>query len=59
MFEGLLGLLHLIVAIWAIINIVQSGASALAKALWIIFVLVLPLIGLIVWFLVGPKSSTA
>lgn len=58
MFEGILGLLHLIIAIWAIINIVQSGASGLAKILWALFVLVFPLVGLIVWFFIGPKSST-
>lgn len=57
MFEGLLGLLHLIVAIWAIINIVQSNASGLAKVLWTLFVLLFPLVGLIVWFFIGPKSS--
>lgn len=33
MLEGLLGLLHLVVAVWAIINIIGSGASTLAKVL--------------------------
>ncbi len=58
MYEGLLGVLHLVVAIWAILNILQSGASGLAKVLWALFVLLFPLIGLIVWFFVGPKSSS-
>lgn len=58
MLEGILGLLHLIVAIWAIINIFGSGASTLAKVLWTLFVLLFPLIGLIVWFFVGPKSNS-
>jgi hypothetical protein len=58
MFEGLLGLLHLIVAIWAIINIIGSGASTLGKIFWTLFVLLFPLVGLIVWFFVGPKSSS-
>lgn len=56
--EIILGIIHLIVAIWAIMNIVQSGASTLAKVLWVLFVLLFPLVGLIVWFLVGPKSTT-
>ena len=56
MFEGILGLLHLIVAIWAIINIFGSGASMLAKILWTLFVLFFPIVGLIVWFFIGPKS---
>ncbi len=58
MLEGLVGVFHLIVAIWAIINIVSSGASTLSKILWTLFVLLFPLIGLIVWFFAGPKSSS-
>lgn len=54
---GLLGLIIFGLVIWAIINIAQSGASAGAKALWILLVLVLPVIGLIIWFVAGPKSG--
>lgn len=57
MFEGILSLLHLIVAIWAIINIIGSAASTGKKVLWTLFVLLFPLIGLIVWFFAGPKST--
>lgn len=56
--EFLLGLLHLIVAVWAILNILGSGASTGAKILWTLFVLLFPLIGLIVWFFVGPRSGS-
>lgn len=55
MFEGLLGLLHLIVAIWAIIKIFGSGASTLSKILWTLLVLIFPIVGLIIWFIAGPK----
>ncbi len=58
MFEGLLGLLHLALAIWAIINIFSSGSSVLGKILWTLFVLLFPVVGLIVWFFIGPKSSS-
>ncbi|MFN3579022.1 MAG: PLD nuclease N-terminal domain-containing protein [Pseudomonas sp.] len=54
---GLLGLIIFGLVIWAIINIAQSGASSGAKALWILLVLILPVIGLIVWFVAGPKSG--
>lgn len=57
MLEGILGLLHIILAIWAILNIFGSSASILAKILWTLFVLILPIIGLIVWYFAGPKSS--
>ena len=58
MFEGLLGAVILVADIWAIINIARSGATTGAKALWIALVLLLPVIGLIIWFVAGPKSAT-
>tara|TARA_R110000737_G_scaffold280052_1_gene286650 strand:+ start:527 stop:694 length:168 start_codon:yes stop_codon:yes gene_type:complete len=55
MFTGLLGLLHLIIAIWAILSIFKSGASTTEKLVWALVVLLFPVIGLIIWFLAGPK----
>ena len=55
--EFILGLVHLALAIWAILNILGSSASGLAKILWTIFVLIAPIIGLIVWYFAGPKSN--
>ena len=54
---GLLGLLILIADIWAIVNIAQSGASTGAKVLWIVLVLLLPVLGLILWLLLGPRTG--
>lgn len=54
---GIFGLLVLIADIYAIIQIFQSSASTLAKVLWIVAVLVLPLLGLIIWFFFGPKAA--
>ena len=56
MTESLLGILHLVVAIWAIMNIVKSSATTGMKALWIVLVLFVPLIGLIVWWFAGPRG---
>ena len=50
---SLLGILHLIVFIWAIIDILKSGKDPLEKLLWILVVLLLPLIGLIIYILIG------
>jgi Phospholipase_D-nuclease N-terminal len=55
-FSGIIGLLILIADIWAIVKVVQSGASTGAKVLWIVLILVLPVIGLIVWLLAGPRA---
>ncbi|NSX55911.1 PLDc N-terminal domain-containing protein [Parasulfitobacter algicola] len=52
---GIIGLLILIANIYAIIKIIGSGASTGAKVLWIVLILVLPIVGLIIWFLAGPK----
>ena len=53
---GIIGLLLLVAAVWAIVNIAQSGASAGAKALWIVLVLVLPLVGFLAWLVAGPRG---
>jgi hypothetical protein len=52
-------LLVLIGDIWAIIHIVQSRSSPGAKALWVVLVLVLPLLGLVIWFFAGPRSGSS
>ncbi len=54
-YGGIIGLIILALDIWAIIRLFQSGASAGAKILWLLIILVLPVIGLIVWLLAGPK----
>jgi hypothetical protein len=51
---GLLGLLHLILIVYAIVKIVQSSAGTGSKVLWIVVILLLPVLGLILWFLFGP-----
>lgn len=56
---GIFGLLVLIADVWAIVNIAQSGASTGHKVLWIVLVLLLPVLGLILWFLLGPRTVSA
>lgn len=56
---GLLGLLILIADIWAIINVVQSGASTGGKVIWVLLILILPLVGFLAWLLAGPRGSAA
>jgi len=53
---GLFGLLVLAGDIWAIINVFQSSASSEKKLLWILVILLLPLLGLILWFFLGPRD---
>lgn len=53
------GVLILIGDIWAIINIFQSSASNEKKLIWIVVVVLLPLLGLILWFFLGPRNRSA
>lgn len=56
-YGGIIGLVVLALDIWGIINVVQSGASAAAKVVWILLILVLPVLGLIIWFFAGPRGG--
>lgn len=58
-YNGILGLLVLILDVWAIISIFQSGASNEKKALWIVLVVILPVVGLILWYFLGPRAGAA
>ncbi len=58
-YSGIVGLLILAGDIWAIINIFQSSASNEKKLIWILAVVLLPLLGLILWFLLGPRNRKA
>ena len=54
---GLVGVLILVGDIWAIINILQSSVSNEKKLIWTIAVVLLPLLGLILWFFLGPRGG--
>jgi hypothetical protein len=52
---GLIGLLIFIGDIWAVVVTIQSRTTTLAKVVWILVIFFLPLLGLIIWFFVGPR----
>jgi hypothetical protein len=53
---GLLGLIILVLDIWAIVRTVQSGAETGVKVLWIVVIILLPVLGLILWLFLGPRG---
>ena len=55
--NGLAGLIILVLSIWAIINIVKSNTEVGKKVLWVLLILFLPVIGLIIWALLGPRGN--
>lgn len=56
---GILGLLVLILDIYAIYQTLTSGASTAAKIVWTLVILILPLLGAIVWLVAGPRGGRA
>jgi hypothetical protein len=56
-YPSVLGILILAADVWAIINIFQSSVSNEKKLLWIIVVALLPVLGLILWFFLGPRDG--
>jgi hypothetical protein len=52
---GFFGLILLILNVWAIVKVAQSSASTGSKVLWIVLILLLPVLGLILWFFLGPS----
>jgi hypothetical protein len=58
MLYDLIGLIELILVIWALIGILQSGAPPVEKLIWVVIILVIPLIGFILWYLMGPGSKS-
>lgn len=54
---NLWGALVLIADVWAIINIIQSAADTGRKVLWAVVVLILPVLGFVLWFFLGPRTG--
>lgn len=53
MFYGVGGLLVLILDIFCIMQVMQSSMDGGKKLLWILVILLLPLLGPILWLLIG------
>ena len=58
-YQGIGGLIVLVADVWAIVNIFQSGADTGRKVLWTVLVIVLPVLGFILWYFLGPKTGKA
>ena len=51
----LLGVVVLVLDVIAILNIIQSGMRIGKKILWTLLVLLLPVVGMLLYFAVGPE----
>jgi hypothetical protein len=57
MLSKLLGLVVLVADIWAIVQVFQSRESTGTKVLWTAVIVVLPVLGLIIWYFAGPRGQ--
>ena len=57
MIESILGILVLIADIYVILKIAQSSEEPFKKTLWIVLVILLPVLGIIIWYLAGPGRN--
>lgn len=56
-FNGLVGLIILALDIWAILNVIKSSSEVGIKVLWILLIALLPVIGLVIWAIAGPRGN--
>ena len=54
--QTIIGLIILVLDIIAIVDCVKGSLTAGKKTLWIILILILPIIGLILYYLVGRNK---
>ncbi len=51
------GIIIFVLDVLAIASIINTNASTGTKILWISIIVILPVIGLIIWYFAGPKSN--
>jgi hypothetical protein len=56
MYYNLIGIVVLVLDIVAIVHIVQSGLEPVKKILWALLVLLLPVVGMVLWFVIGDRK---
>jgi len=54
--QGLLGLVILVLDIVAIVDLLKSAKDTGKKVLWVILILVLPVVGMVLYFVLGKKK---
>lgn len=52
---GISGIIILVLDIFAIFQVLQSSLPPVNKLIWILLILVLPVLGLILWLLLGSR----
>ena len=56
---SLMGAVVLVLDLVALVSLLKSGADTGSKILWVLLIIFLPLVGMILYFLMGPGRRTA
>lgn len=54
---SLIGLLIFIADIYGIVMTIQSNDSKEKKILWVLLIFILPVVGLALWYFLGPRKK--
>lgn len=57
MLYTLIGVVHLVLFLIAAFEILQSGRPLVNKVIWLVAILLLPIIGLVAYYVVGRNKS--
>ena len=56
---SLVGVVILLLDIFAIVSVLIGNSGALRKVLWIVLILLLPVVGMVLYFLIGRSAADA
>lgn len=54
---GIGGIILFALDVWAIASVINSQSSGRVKVIWVLVIAILPVVGLIIWWLAGPKAN--
>ena len=55
---AILSVAVLLADLWALYELLKSNEGPVVKVLWAALIIILPLVGVILWYLLGPKSES-
>lgn len=56
---AVIGIIIFIADVWAIVQTIQAPVTAGNKILWVLIIFILPVVGLLLWFFLGPRQLRA
>ncbi|WP_245999248.1 PLDc N-terminal domain-containing protein [Paracoccus methylarcula] len=53
------GIIIFVLDVWAIAQVINTDEPMNKKILWIAIIAILPILGLIIWYFMGPRSNVS